>query len=105
MHDIEPFFNKYIPKSVRFIFSPMLTLLVVTPIGLIVLGPLGTWLGDGLGLIVNTINNTVSWLVPTIIGAFTPLLVMCGMHYGIIPIGINYKTASITRCIYMPQLL
>lgn len=105
MHYVEPFFNKYTPKSVRFIFSPMLTLLVVTPIGLILLGPLGVWLGDALGLIVNTLNSTVNWLVPTLIGAFTPLLVMCGMHYGIIPIGINMLATTGTDIVAGPGMM
>lgn len=89
MSYVEPFFNRVIPKVVRMIFVPMFTLLIVAPVGLIVLGPIGTWLGDGLGLIVSTLNNYVGWLVPTLVGALTPLMVMVGMHYGLIPIGIN----------------
>lgn len=34
-------------------------------------------------------NTTIPWFVPLLIGATTPLLVIMGMHYGIIPIGIN----------------
>ncbi|MBQ7666303.1 MAG: PTS glucose transporter subunit IIA, partial [Synergistaceae bacterium] len=32
---------------------------------------------------------SIPWLVPTIVGIFSPLLVMTGTHYGLIPIGTN----------------
>ena len=105
MSYVEPFFNKYVPKAVRIVFAPMFTLLVTAPIGLIVLGPIGTWLGDGLAAIVTVLNDNVSWLVPTLVGAFTPLLVMCGMHYGLIPIGVNMLAATGTDIVAGPGML
>ncbi|WP_099353709.1 beta-glucoside-specific PTS transporter subunit IIABC [Fredinandcohnia onubensis] len=89
MSYVEPFVNKVVPKSARFILAPVLTILIVAPVTLIAIGPLGNFLGAGLGSIITFLNSHVSWLVPTLVGAFTPLLVMTGMHYGLIPIGIN----------------
>lgn len=89
MSYIEKFAEKIVPNSIRIIGVPLLTLLIVAPVTLIILGPLGNYLGVGLGAIVSILNSHVSWLVPTLVGAFTPLLVMVGMHYGLIPIGIN----------------
>lgn len=105
MSYVEPFFNRIIPKAVRTIFAPMFTLLIVAPIGLIVLGPLGTWLGDLLGAFVTLLNNYASWLVPTLVGAFTPLMVMCGMHYGLIPVGINMLATTGTDIVAGPGML
>lgn len=105
MSIVEPFFNRYVPKSIRIIFSPMLTLLVVAPVGLVALGPIGTWLGDGLSLIVISINGVASWLVPTLVGTFTPLLVMCGMHYGLIPVGINMLATTGSDIVAGPGML
>lgn len=89
MSYIEPFAEKIMPKSIRIFMAPLLTLLVVAPVTLIVIGPLGTFLGNGLGAFIAFVNQYASWLVPTLVGTFTPLLVMTGMHYGLIPIGIN----------------
>ncbi|MFC3929023.1 beta-glucoside-specific PTS transporter subunit IIABC [Streptococcus caprae] len=86
---VETFVTKRTPPVVRIFFAPMATFLIVMPVTFLLIGPLGTWLGDGLNAIVSAMNTTVPWLVPTLVGATTPLLVMVGMHYGIIPIGIN----------------
>ncbi|MFC7391631.1 beta-glucoside-specific PTS transporter subunit IIABC [Scopulibacillus cellulosilyticus] len=89
MSYVEPFANRIIPKTIRIFGVPLLTILIVAPVTLIVIGPLGNYLGIGLGVIFTFLDSHVSWLVPTLVGAFTPLLVMTGMHYGLIPIGIN----------------
>ncbi|MXQ48965.1 PTS transporter subunit EIIC [Streptococcus pneumoniae] len=86
---VEPFVTKYTPAVVRIFLAPMVTLLIVLTVTFLVIGPIGTWLGDGLNAIVSVMNTVVPRFVPLLIGATTPLLVMTGMHYGIIPIGIN----------------
>ncbi|EOK09907.1 PTS system, beta-glucoside-specific IIABC component [Enterococcus faecium EnGen0372] len=94
MSYIEPIIDKLMPNAVRIFMTPLLTLLIVAPITLIVIGPLGTFLGNGLGSLIEFVNTYASWLVPLLVGAFTPLLVMTGMHYGLIPIGINMLATS-----------
>ncbi|MDT2750084.1 beta-glucoside-specific PTS transporter subunit IIABC [Streptococcus parauberis] len=86
---VEPIVSKYTPVVVRIFLAPMITLLIVLTATFIVIGPIGAWLGDGLNVIVVAMNGSVPWLVPLLVGATTPLIVMTGMHYGIIPIGIN----------------
>lgn len=61
----------------------MLTILIVAPVGLIVLGPLGSIVGGYLANFFNFLNDYVSWLVPTLVAFFYPLLVMTGMHYSL----------------------
>ncbi|GCF94846.1 PTS beta-glucoside transporter subunit EIIBCA [Enterococcus florum] len=89
MSYIEPIADRVMPKAIRLFMSPLTTLIIVAPVTLIVIGPLGTLLGTGLGNFINFVEQYASWLVPTLVGTFTPLLVMTGMHYGLIPIGIN----------------
>ncbi|ULT58229.1 beta-glucoside-specific PTS transporter subunit IIABC [Neobacillus drentensis] len=89
MSYVEPFVEKIIPNSIKTVIAPLFTLIVVAPTTLIVIGPLGNYLGLVLGMGVTFLNAHVSWLVPTLVGTFTPFLVMTGMHYGIIPIGMN----------------
>ena len=89
MSYVEPFADKIMPKTIKIFGVPLLSLMIVAPVTLIVIGPLGNILGVGLGAGISFINTYASWLVPLLVGALTPLMVMTGMHYGLIPIGIN----------------
>lgn len=89
MSFVEPLADKVSPKAVKFFTKPLLTLIITAPITLIIIGPLGNIIGDGIASGINFLNAYASWLVPLIVGTLTPLMVMTGMHYGLIPIGIN----------------
>ena len=89
MSYVENFADKISPKPIKFFSKPLITILIMGPLALIALGPIGSILGDGLANIITVINNVAPWSIPMIIGAFSPLLVMIGMHYALIPIGFN----------------
>lgn len=89
MSFVEPVADKVSPKPVKFFTKPLLTLIITAPVTLIVLGSLGNIIGEGIAAGINILNTYASWLVPLVVGTFTPLMVMTGMHYGLIPIGIN----------------
>lgn len=89
MSFIEPLADRVSPKPVKFFTKPLLTLLVTAPVALILLAPLGNIIGNGIAAGIEFLNRYVKWLVPLLVGTLTPLLVMTGTHYGLIPIGIN----------------
>lgn len=89
MSFVEPLADKVSPKAVKFFIKPLLTLLITAPVTFLLLGPLGNIIGEGIAFGIQTLDSYASWLVPLIVGTFTPLMVMTGMHYGLIPIGIN----------------
>ncbi len=89
MSYVERFISKVSPKSIKFLAVSLLTLLIVAPIALIVIGPLGTIVGNGLAIAISIINGYGPWIVPTLMGAFGPLLVMTGMHYSLFPVVIT----------------
>lgn len=89
MSYVEPVADKISPKPVKFFTKPLITLVVTGAVSITVLGPLGTVIGDGIAAGITFLNSYASWLVPLIIGAASPYLVMTGTHYGLIPIGIN----------------
>lgn len=91
---VEPVVTRLTPAVLRIFLAPMITLLIVLPASFIAIGPLGTWLAGLLNGGVAYLNGVVPWFVPLLVGATTPLLVMTGMHYGIIPIGINLLTTK-----------
>ncbi len=79
---------------IKTMLKPLLVALITAPIALIVIGPIGSLLGDGLYTAVTFINQHTPWLVPTLVGgAFTPLLVMVGMHVSLLPLA----TLSMTK--------
>lgn len=89
MSFVEPIADKISPKPVKFFTKPLITMVVTGIAALIVIGPIGNICGDGIAAGIKVLDNYASWLVPFVVGIFSPLLVMTGMHYGLIPIGIN----------------
>lgn len=86
---VEKLVEKIIPSSLKFILRPLATILIMAPIGLVVLGPLGSFIGDGLVSVLLSVEKVAPWVLPTVIGAFMPFLVMTGMHYSLLPAYVN----------------
>ncbi|GMG64354.1 beta-glucoside-specific PTS transporter subunit IIABC [Tetragenococcus halophilus] len=86
--------KKWMPKSVTLMFSPVLTLLIVVPVTLIVLGPIGTYIGTALSGVILWLFENVGILAGAILGGAWPLLVMTGMHWAIMPMGLQIYAAQ-----------
>lgn len=95
----------HIWKPVRSFLKPMLTLLLVAPIMLIAIGPLGTWCGDIMAAGLSWINDIAPWMPATLMGAFSPLIVMTGMHYSLMPLGFAQMTTIGYITIDLPGML
>ena len=80
---VEKFVTKHIPKAIKVFVVPMIVLLVTVPVGFVVLGPLGSILGNYLAAFFTFLDTKISWLVPMLVGGLCPLLVMTGMHYAV----------------------
>ena len=77
---VEKFFNKVIPATLRTIFSPFLTMLVMLPVSLCLLAPLGNWLGLFVGTALVGFGNKGGFIAVAVIAALWEFLVMSGMH-------------------------
>ena len=86
---IEPLVSKYSPKSLRTTLVPTISLLIVVPIMLVVTAPLGFYIGKYVSAAVIWLYNNFGFLGLAILAGFKPLLVMTGMHLGMIPVVIN----------------
>ena len=89
MSYVEKLADKISPKMIKFFTVPLLSILITGIVSLVILGPLGFHVGNGLASGILFLDTHVGWLVPMVIGTFFPLLVLTGTHYGIIPIGAN----------------
>lgn len=97
--------KKYMPAPISTMFTPMVTLLFVIPITLIVLGPIGTYIGGFLGQGISWLFKHAGFVAGGVIGATYPLLVMTGMHWAITPIMVNtFATLGYDNTM-MPALL
>lgn len=77
---LESFFKKIIPDALSTIFVPTLTLLIATPIALLVTAPAGSIIGDYLSIILNFVADYGGFIGIAIIAALWEYLVMTGMH-------------------------
>jgi len=102
---VEKLANKISPKAIKVFFVPMLVIFITAPIGLIVLGPLGTILGGYLGQFFTFLDARASWLVPTLVGGLTPLLVMTGMHYSLGAVQATQRAAMGYATILAPGMV
>lgn len=80
MAPVQKFFERYSPKSLRAITVPFLTLMVMVPLILIVIGPLGTIIGNYLGDALIWIYETLDFVGVAIMAAIAPLVIATGMH-------------------------
>ena len=83
---VERYANKILPDVIKYIVRPLCVMIVMIPLSLCVLGPIGYIAGDGLAVLLAGINSIAPWLLPTVVGTFTPILVMFGLHNGLIPL-------------------
>ncbi|WP_234123635.1 beta-glucoside-specific PTS transporter subunit IIABC [Clostridium hydrogenum] len=82
---LEKFFNKISPKVIRSFFVPMMSLLIVFPITLIVLGPIGFNFGIYFAKVIMFIFAKFGWIAVAMLAAFLPFMVVTGMHKAMIP--------------------
>lgn len=84
MSYVEKFFKKYIPGVLSVIFTPLLTILVMLPLGLCLLAPLGTILSNYVVIALTWIYETTGPLGIGVVSALWIPLVATGMHVPLI---------------------
>ncbi|ELY3542027.1 PTS cellobiose/arbutin/salicin transporter subunit IIBC [Cronobacter turicensis] len=77
---IERWVDNITPAVTKNFLKPMLIVLIASPIAIMLIGPIGIWIGSGISSVVYTIHDYLGWLSVAIMGALWPLLVMTGMH-------------------------
>lgn len=81
MSYVEKFFKKYIPDAVKVLAVPFLTILVMLPVALCVLGPVGAFLGNYICAAIIWFGSRFGFIGAAVIGALWEFLVMSGMHH------------------------
>lgn len=86
---VQRFLEKVIPEVLKIIMVPTLSLLLMIPATLLLFGPIGIYLGDGVNWLYYYIMNFSPILLGGFIGGIWCVLVIFGAHRGLVPIGIN----------------
>ncbi|MEC0124468.1 PTS transporter subunit EIIC [Paenibacillus pabuli] len=77
------------PGALKGILAPALTLMVIAPMVLLVLGPVGTWVDEHLSGVIESLLNDAPVVLIMLLGASMSLLMIMGLHYWLFPILMN----------------
>lgn len=89
MSYVYKYVEKVIPNSLRYVFVPMVTALIMLPLMLSFIGPIGTYVGILIAHVVNWLAATVGPLAVGIVGGSWYILVGLGMDKALLPIIFN----------------
>lgn len=97
--------DRITPRIVKLILHPTLIILISAPIAIIVVGPLGGIIGDGLAVAINFLSDKLGFIIVGILAAAFPFIVMTGMHHALTPIGLNaIATGGSDSLIFVSQV-
>jgi beta-glucoside PTS system EIICBA component len=80
--------KKVIYKDIQMFINPMISLIILVPLTMLVFGPIGTLLGEGLGSVINFLSDRSGLLAGAVLGASWTFLTIMGLHWTIIPLAI-----------------
>lgn len=83
---LEKLLKKYIPQMLQMFMVPMLSLVIVVPLTMLLFGPFGTFVGEGIASIVVMMSGVSGLLTGAILGGFYTFLIVMGLHWGLVPI-------------------
>lgn len=86
---LEKLLKRVIPKSIELFALSFIALIIMVPISVILIGPLGVYLADAVGGFVNFLAMKNGLLTGLIIGGGWTALVLFGIHWGVVPIMVN----------------
>ncbi|MFP7706563.1 glucose PTS transporter subunit IIA [Trueperella sp. LYQ141] len=73
--------KKIFPSNVQMVFVPFFSLLIIIPLTAFLIGPLGIWLGNGLGAGLAWMNTHAPFVFAIFIPMLYPFLVPLGLHW------------------------
>ncbi|RFA07171.1 PTS beta-glucoside transporter subunit EIIBCA [Subtercola boreus] len=82
---LERFFTRISPGPIRVFFVPLMCYLIVGPLLMLVLGPVGFWLGSLLTGAMIGLYSLLGWVAVAVLAALLPFIIAVGMHKAFIP--------------------
>jgi len=85
MSYFEKWLKKILPQVVQFILVPFLCLIVFVPLSILVFGPLGGLVANGINAVYGVVSAS-KILVGIVFGGLFSLVILLGMHWAVTPI-------------------
>jgi PTS system beta-glucosides-specific IIC component len=73
--------KRVFPENIQMVFVPFLSMVVMIPVTAFLLGPLGIWIGSGLGDGLAWLNGNAPIVFAIVIPLIYPFLVPLGLHW------------------------
>ncbi|MEO2206665.1 PTS transporter subunit EIIC [Paenibacillus pabuli] len=86
---VERAVERFSPKMLQGILAPALTLGILVPLVLLVLGPLGSWIDKRMPAAVDSLLTDAPVLAVMLLGATFALMLFAGLHYWLVPLMLN----------------
>ncbi|WP_413476340.1 PTS transporter subunit EIIC [Latilactobacillus fuchuensis] len=86
--------KSWLPGYLQIIFTPLIVITITAAITLYLTGPIITWLSTGLAFGIQWLLLKSGWLSGLLIGGFYQVLVIFGLHWGILPLLANDIAAT-----------
>ena len=81
--------DKVMPEVLKTVFTPTVTLFIMSFLTLSIIGPVGIYMGKGLAVIIQALFNISPVLAGLIVGAIRPVAILTGMHHAMTPIALQ----------------
>lgn len=92
MSYVYKFVDSHTPNALKFVLTPSLTLLIMAPICLGIIGPIGYYIGYYLATFVSNLFYLNPWIGGLVLGLIRPFVLLTGMQTTFTPIIMNNLT-------------
>jgi len=90
---VHRYVDKFMPKVLKAVVTPTLTLFFSAFLALTIVGPIGIHLGNVLAWVIQGLFAISPVLAGVVVGAIRPIAIMTGMHHAMTPIALqNFAT-------------
>lgn len=83
------FLDAKVPETLKLVVIPLVSLAIMVPLTVIVIGPIGVYSGEAVANVVNWLIERSSVLTGVLVGGGWSVLVSLGIHWAVNPIMIN----------------
>lgn len=92
MYFVDKGLKRIIPKAVIFFLKPLLTMIIVVPVTLTILGPSGTYISGILANFIIWLHTNFGFIAIPVLSIINPYLVMLGLDKATAPIDMELYT-------------
>lgn len=82
---LEKFLEKHLPDTVKALFTPFLSLVIMVPLTVLAIGPVSTGAANAIANGYNVLVQVAPPLAAAIIGGLWQVVVIFGVHWGVTP--------------------